>query len=717
MNRKTLALVAAASVLVSLGSAQTTGDYLFTRKKTNGQESVWISPGTDNFLSISSEGIITPIPKSTFLTPSSAASSYQPLDSDLTSIAALTTTTFGRSVLTSADAAALRTSLGLGSLATASSITSSQVSDATASGGAGSGDGKVLKVGSAGTLYLYDFKADKLRVRANDNTYGTFQHPASYGANRIWTTPDADGVVALTGNADGSSDVEHGGTGVASLTAYAPIFGGTTTTGPVQSGTVGTAGQVLTSNGAGALPTFQAVPAASESIPQRFGTNYRQILRRIKGTMDQAQESVSIQVIGDSMGDAPGSSTTTGEWVSQVAYRIAALYPNYNVVHKIYDQPTALYTSYQVQTGSSGERHLNFPSANAYSAAIPLEDMITPTSGDLDVRVKLVVPSWAAYATANAGTSKTLAAEYGGGGSGSRFKLLMHETKVLVVTWASSTSGYNNTFSSASFTNADNTPFWARVTIEGNSGGSNVVKFYTSTNGTTWTQLGITRTNPTNSGAQPLNIVNAALEAGGNGTSVEPLRAAKIYAVESLDGLNGPPRHPLTMDAFRWLGFGTPATSAPNLLGSPTLTINNASVFGYSIADFLGLSNRPWLRNDGRGITIFAQGYNNGQTPTSFRDQLDSLLTAVRVRRPLDNVLAIVEPFSSANTAAFGLHYQADMWRRGVLMDWANRNDAGLLDMHAIFANNGGTLFSDDIHPNATGSALWATSFMTAFSE
>lgn len=57
--------------------------------------------------------------------------------------------------------------------------------------------------------------------------------------------------------------VAGGGTGVASLTAYAPVFGGTTSTGAVQSGTVGTAGQVLTSNGAGALPTFQAAGGGS----------------------------------------------------------------------------------------------------------------------------------------------------------------------------------------------------------------------------------------------------------------------------------------------------------------------------------------------------------------------------------------------------------------------------------------------------------------------
>jgi hypothetical protein len=53
--------------------------------------------------------------------------------------------------------------------------------------------------------------------------------------------------------------VAGGGTGATSLTAYAVICGGTTSTGALQSvASVGTSGQVLTSNGAGALPTFQA---------------------------------------------------------------------------------------------------------------------------------------------------------------------------------------------------------------------------------------------------------------------------------------------------------------------------------------------------------------------------------------------------------------------------------------------------------------------------
>lgn len=50
----------------------------------------------------------------------------------------------------------------------------------------------------------------------------------------------------------------NGGNGRSSATAYAVICGGTTSTGAHQSvASVGTSGQVLTSNGAGALPTFQ----------------------------------------------------------------------------------------------------------------------------------------------------------------------------------------------------------------------------------------------------------------------------------------------------------------------------------------------------------------------------------------------------------------------------------------------------------------------------
>lgn len=94
-------------------------------------------------------------------------------------------------------------------------------------------------------------------------------------ATGILKSTNVSGIlsIAVAGTdyyAPGGTDVAvaDGGTGVSSLTAYAPLFGGTTSTGPVQSGTVGTAGQVLTSNGAGALPTFQSPSSGGATVLQ-----------------------------------------------------------------------------------------------------------------------------------------------------------------------------------------------------------------------------------------------------------------------------------------------------------------------------------------------------------------------------------------------------------------------------------------------------------------
>lgn len=68
--------------------------------------------------------------------------------------------------------------------------------------------------------------------------------------------------------------VDHGGNGRSSATAYAVICGGTTSTGAHQSiASVGTSGQVLTSNGAGALPTFQDASGGGLTWNEETGTS------------------------------------------------------------------------------------------------------------------------------------------------------------------------------------------------------------------------------------------------------------------------------------------------------------------------------------------------------------------------------------------------------------------------------------------------------------
>lgn len=81
--------------------------------------------------------VVTAIPQADVSGLTAVLAGLQPLDSDLTAIAALTTTTFGRSLLTVADAAAARTAIGAqaaGSYQASSSVLTSIASQSSGTG-------------------------------------------------------------------------------------------------------------------------------------------------------------------------------------------------------------------------------------------------------------------------------------------------------------------------------------------------------------------------------------------------------------------------------------------------------------------------------------------------------------------------------------------------------------------------------------------------------
>jgi hypothetical protein len=99
-----------------------------------------------------------------------------------------------------------------------------------------------------------------------------------------------------------SVPVALGGTGTTSATAYAVLAGGTTSTGAFQSiASVGTSGQVLTSNGAGALPTFQAAAGGGFSGITVFTANGT-------FTIPTGKTTVKVTVVGGGGGGARGGT-------------------------------------------------------------------------------------------------------------------------------------------------------------------------------------------------------------------------------------------------------------------------------------------------------------------------------------------------------------------------------------------------------------------------
>jgi hypothetical protein len=115
----------------------------------------------------------------------------------------------------------------------------------------------------------------------------------------------------------GTLAVDQGGTGATSQTAYAVIAGGTTSTGAYQSvASLGSSGQVLTSNGAGALPTFQTPAAGGTTIPAGTVMIFGQTAAPTGFTKLTDQDNASLRVVSGTASTG-GSVNFTTAFASQ----------------------------------------------------------------------------------------------------------------------------------------------------------------------------------------------------------------------------------------------------------------------------------------------------------------------------------------------------------------------------------------------------------------
>lgn len=473
--------------------------------------------------------------------------------------------------------------------------------------------------------------------------------------------------------------------------------------------------QIVQGGGGGSTPGATGAPGAMTIredtsnpgmyvISSPLDSSAVSLLHGPKQTVDILGKSAAIMFVGDST-----SRVSNGSAI-QFANALSASNPNYTV--RLRQTSTGDYPAVQtwtigqptvIQTGTSGERFATMAGSGGLSLAA---GSFVRTSPDLDLRIKVAATGW----VGSQDDRQTLIAQRGGSGNyGFAFYLVNNLIRL-------DHSPDGTTELSSSVTNpglTNNTTYWLRATLDADNGAGGFTKrFYQSTDGTNWTQIGSDQVVST--GATSIFNTTYSWEIGsrGLGSSATLNAGSKIYEVDIKDGIDGTTIAPTLPDQWEPTGTGDVSFS-----GSPIIDIWNCSVPGittrkqYDFRDML----RPRINSL---VTFVALSHNdNYQTNPDYWKAWDALLDDIIDRNPITSVVLVAQNPRIVGTGTTNENIAAHAYRTRVLEAIAMRRGYGFVDIYQIYQDQfaagvtTGTLIqSDGVHPNTAGYTLWGQS-------
>ena len=417
-----------------------------------------------------------------------------------------------------------------------------------------------------------------------------------------------------------------------------------------------------------------------------------------------AGRSAALQVQGDSTGNA------TDEWVYLTTQWLAAQHSTAHVKYKLWNDITQAYDGWTtVQAGASGERHAPFLGANVTRSLYHPQTAIPHVAGDIDIRARLSMDDW------TPATSACIVARYGASGARG-WKLNVGTGGAIDFTYT--TDGITNIQKvSTALGYTDGSEGWIRITLDVDNGtGGHTWKAYKSTDGTTWTEVGSSVVNT--GGAIVLPDVVQEFEIGGRGFVGEPW-AGKLYEVQIRDGIDGKIISPQPIDS--WIPRAASGAYVPGYFaGSPTLYVLNGSHPGSAYSYHLDTTRHPKMVHPYAGSLLFQSCSHNDSTNVgaAYLSSRDSWLALNDARSAGSQTVLITQNPQTAPIGADSASCHAR--RRLLLMAWGARKGLAVVDTYKAFQDDSrglaALLQSDGIHPNTTGSQLWADTVKAAFS-
>jgi hypothetical protein len=277
-----------------------------------------------------------------------------------------------------------------------------------------------------------------------------------------------------------------------------------------------------------------------------------------------------------------------------------------------------------------GENYVYLPGVASNFLSVPDEAALDIT-GDIDIRAQVALDDWTPSAT------QLILSKLNNTGDQRSYTVNIRTSGVVRLSWSTDGAGTVNADSTVAPTVADGAALWVRATLDVDNGASGYdVKFFTSSDGVTWTQLGTTVTGV---GVTSIFASTTAVRLGQDfGTTV---MAGKVHRAQILNGIDG--TKVLDIDCSQ-IGSGS-ANSFTALTGQ-TVTVDRSTSGRKTVA----VTHPVWLL----GTDDYLEVADNGLIDFGATDSFTVLAVVRQWNTPLSNGRVI----SKDNQTAAGGGYR-----------------------------------------------------------